>query len=126
MRKLALLGLVIVLMIWLATSAQEAKREGQRKPAPPAEMSQPTKPQWEYKAMTRSDVARLAPKAAGDKARVDEPVPGWPMSPDSLSQGLNILGDQGWELVAIEPHFQLGHMDATYHFGPTYILRRKK
>ena len=125
MRKLAL-GLVIVLMVWLATWAQEAKREGQRDSAPPAAVSRPTKPQWEYKAMTRADVVKLAPKGAGDKAKVDEPIPGWSVNPDSLSQGLNILGDQGWELVAIEPHFQLSHMDATYHFGPTYILRRKK
>ena len=125
MRKLAL-GMALVLAAWLVTSAQEPTREGRRGSAPPAVASQTAQAQWEYRAMTRSDVAGLAPKPAGYKADIEEPIKGWPVNPESLSRGLNILGDQGWDLVAIEPFFRLEQGDLNFHYGPTYIFERKK
>jgi hypothetical protein len=124
MKKLTL-GLVVVLGAWVATRAQEAGRLDRREVAPQA-VVQPAKSRWEYRAMTRFDIVKLAPKPAVGKADGDEPIKGWPVNPNSLSQGLNILGDQGWELVAIEPHFQIPQGDVTAHFGPTYIFRRGK
>jgi hypothetical protein len=58
-------------------------------PAAPAEKKQEAKIKWEYKAATVSDIEKLAPKGSQDK----------------LTDGLNALGAQGWELVAIAPHF---------------------
>jgi hypothetical protein len=44
----------------------------------------PTK--WEYKAISHTEVARLAPKA----------------SKNPLTDGLNVLGADGWELVGVQ------------------------
>src|SRR5262249_55060781 len=45
------------------------------------------KVKWEYKAIPASDIEKLAPKG----------------SEDTLTDGLNTLGEQGWELVAVVP-----------------------
>jgi hypothetical protein len=45
------------------------------------------KVKWEYKALTAPNVEKLAPKGSGDR----------------LTDGLNQLGEQGWELVAVVP-----------------------
>jgi hypothetical protein len=76
--------------------------------------------------MTRFDLVKLAPKAAEDKTDADEPIKGWPINPNAVAQGLNVLGDEGWELVAIEPHFPIAQGEMTVHFGPTYVFRRRK
>jgi hypothetical protein len=47
------------------------------------------KVKWEYKALTVADIEKLAPKGSQDK----------------LTDGLDSLGDQGWELVAVAPGF---------------------
>jgi RNA polymerase sigma factor (sigma-70 family) len=44
---------------------------------------------WEYKALSRQDVEESAPKDVKDR----------------MLAGLNALGDQGWELTAIDPFF---------------------
>jgi len=53
--------------------------------------SSDSKPQvkvkWEYKTLTEADIEKLAPAGSQDK----------------LTDGLNKLGDQGWELVTIIP-----------------------
>src|SRR5215471_9031065 len=43
--------------------------------------------QWEYKALRASRVAELAPKS----------------STDTMSDGLTVLGAEGWEMVAVDP-----------------------
>jgi hypothetical protein len=45
------------------------------------------KVKWEYKAIRVRDIETLAPRDSGDK----------------LTEGLNALGEQGWELVAVQP-----------------------
>jgi RNA polymerase sigma factor (sigma-70 family) len=45
------------------------------------------RPRWEYKAITRAEVMKLAPRDSKNK----------------LTDGLNDLGNDGWELVGIEP-----------------------
>jgi RNA polymerase sigma factor (sigma-70 family) len=73
--------------------------------------------EWEYKALPRSNwasmplgsVEGLAPKGSVDR----------------LTDGLNKLGEQGWELVAIEPDRQLSARALPP--GPaTYIFKRRK
>jgi hypothetical protein len=45
------------------------------------------KVKWEYKALTDPDIEKLAPEGSQDK----------------LTDGLNKLGDKGWELVTVVP-----------------------
>src|SRR5262249_19846728 len=45
------------------------------------------RPKWEYKALSRPGVEKLAAKDSKDK----------------LTDGLNLLASEGWELVAVEP-----------------------
>jgi hypothetical protein len=53
----------------------------------PTDRKQEARPRWEYKAITAADVEKLAPKGSQDR----------------LTDGLNALGEQGWELVAVAP-----------------------
>jgi hypothetical protein len=53
----------------------------------PTDKKQELKVKWEYTALKAPDVEKLAPKG----------------SKDSLTDGLNALGEQGWELVAVVP-----------------------
>ena len=46
-----------------------------------------SKIKWEYKALTDPDIEKLAPERSQDK----------------LTDGLNKLGDKGWELVTVVP-----------------------
>jgi hypothetical protein len=56
----------------------------------PSEKKLDAKVKWEYKALTVADIEKLAPKGSQDK----------------LTDGLNALGEHGWELVAVAPgHF---------------------
>ena len=71
-------------------------RNRPRKQAAPAEASA----KWEYKSLTRSEVTKLADKDSKSK----------------LTDGLNVLGNEGWELVGIEPGTPMG-MGSTGGFG---------
>jgi RNA polymerase sigma factor (sigma-70 family) len=56
--------------------------------APAAAPQRAGRPRWEYKAITRTEVLKLAPQDSKNK----------------LTDGLNVLGNDGWELVGIEPY----------------------
>jgi hypothetical protein len=60
--------------------------------------------QWEYKALRASRVAELAPRG----------------SSDAMSDGLTVLGDDGWEMVAVDPPI------VNPNLAPTYIFKRPK
>jgi RNA polymerase sigma factor (sigma-70 family) len=84
----ALLLLVLILGVGvglLRTPAQAPKKPA----ADPALVEKKPEPRvrWEYKAISPEDVKKLARKG----------------SKDSLTDGLNVLGGQGWELVAVHP-----------------------
>ena len=55
---------------------------------PPDKGEAKVRAQWEYKALSRQGIIDLEFRRRGT---------------DSLDDGLNELGKQGWELVAIEP-----------------------
>ena len=55
--------------------------------AAPSEKKPQAKVKWEYKALTNPDIEKLAPEGSQDK----------------LTDGLNKLGDKGWELVTVLP-----------------------
>jgi hypothetical protein len=60
--------------------------------------------QWEYKALRASRVTDLAPKG----------------SADPMSDGLTVLGAEGWDMVAVDPPI------VDPRLGPTYIFKRPK
>jgi hypothetical protein len=51
------------------------------------DQKQEVKVQWQYKVITRPELEKLAPRGSKDR----------------FTAGLNALGEQGWELVAVEP-----------------------
>ena len=53
----------------------------------PSDKKQDIKVKWEYKAIPASEIEKLARKT----------------SEDMLTPGLNTLGEEGWELVAVVP-----------------------
>jgi RNA polymerase sigma factor (sigma-70 family) len=73
---------------------------------PPARASWP---RWEYKALTRTEIETLGRKGEGGFR---------------LTVGLNELGAQGWELVAIEPGAAGRGGDAAGASSSTYVFRR--
>jgi hypothetical protein len=60
--------------------------------------------QWQYKALRAGRVADLAPRG----------------STDTMSDGLSVLGADGWEMVAVDPPI----VDPS--LGPTYIFKRMR
>jgi len=68
--------------------------------------AQPAAPRgkWEYKVLTPTAIEELGGKDGG-----------------ALAAGLNKLGDEGWELVAIEP----GHVPPPVKL-PRYVFKRPK
>jgi hypothetical protein len=67
---------------------------GQPAPPVPRDKKPPVKVKWQYKALTDPDIEKLAPRG----------------SQDALLDGLNKLGDQGWELVTVIPGGRGGAM----------------
>jgi RNA polymerase sigma factor (sigma-70 family) len=68
-------------------------------------------PRWEYKALARTEIEALGRKGEGGYR---------------LTVGLNQLGAQGWELVAVEPGMQTGGgggLPPTFS-SSTYVFRR--
>jgi RNA polymerase sigma factor (sigma-70 family) len=63
------------------------------RPTPaPVETKREPRVKWEYKAIAGRSIEQLAP----------------PESKDKLTDGLNALGEQGWELVTVEPNASWG------------------
>jgi hypothetical protein len=107
--------LVVVLGIALAAVSPSAAQRtvvfvppNQKQEAP----KQAAKVKWEYKAITPNGIERLAPKGSKDK----------------LTDGLNALGDQGWDLVAIETgrSLQGGLGGLGGGTSSTYVFKRPK
>jgi RNA polymerase sigma factor (sigma-70 family) len=67
------------------TPAQETRPLGER-------VQRAERPRWEYKAVTRADIMKLAARDSKNR----------------LTDGLNVLGNDGWELVGIEPGAVVG------------------
>lgn len=69
-------------------------------------VAQPSAPRskWEYKVLSPPAIETLGG-----------------MEVEALAAGLNILGDAGWELVAIEP----GHLPAPVKL-PRYVFKRPR
>jgi hypothetical protein len=85
--KAAILGLLAVVILAPGRSAIVTPPAGQSTTSAPTDKKPQVKVKWEYKALSDPDIEKLAPEG----------------SPDKLTDGLNKLGDQGWELVTVVP-----------------------
>jgi hypothetical protein len=114
---LIVLGVGIMTTVWTQTWAQQ---QGGKQP-PPERTGQVAKPRWEYKALLRMDVEELAPEQNGGSS-----LPG--ADTTRLTQGLNALGSDGWEMVAIEPYHlvKVEGITNTNIYEIIYIFRRQE
>ena len=122
-RHIALVAALLLATAALAASqAPEAIPPG---PALPGESSLPgefgpsVRPvehaRWEYKVLPRTDVVRRSPKHRGEFIKPEDVL-------GDLNAGLAALGNEGWELVALEPYHKEGYVS-----WPTlYIFRRPR
>ncbi len=87
---------------------------------------QAPKAKWEYKALKRRDVEKLAPKPTSPATGGDYEG----MNVENLNQGLILLGGEGWELVTIEPFhhdsYKEGTTQVNFNYFPTYVFKRPK
>jgi hypothetical protein len=74
------------------------------RPVPASAQPASTRVRWEYKLLTPTAIEALSGK-----------------EPGAFLSGLNKLGEDGWELVAIEP----GHVPAPVRL-PRYLFKRPK
>jgi RNA polymerase sigma factor (sigma-70 family) len=110
----------VVLLVAVVLGAGVAGTSAGKQPVPPAPGDQKqaarveARGKWEYKALSPAGIERLAPEGSKDK----------------LTDGLNTLGDQGWELAAVEPGATvagLGKTGGTSGSMPsTYLFKRPK
>jgi hypothetical protein len=77
------------LSLLLGPAVVATRAAGQTATPGPGDKKQEIKVKWQYKALTAPDIEKLAPNGSQDK----------------LTDGLNMLGEQGWELVAVAQGF---------------------
>jgi RNA polymerase sigma factor (sigma-70 family) len=114
LKKLKIAAVVLLLVVFgaLLGAAGASRAEQAAAPVAPRQKQegakQAAKVKWEYKAISPHGIEQLAPKGSKDK----------------LTDGLNALGDQGWELVAISPGKSPGGgLGGTIS---TYVFKRPK
>jgi hypothetical protein len=90
MRFLSWMAVLLVGVLLLGAWSPAAVGEEAPKPKPALG------PKWEYRVLAKREVAELGKK--------------------DLAAGLNKLGDEGWELVAVEPQAGRSSGQPTYYF----------
>lgn len=106
MRNGLLLGCVAAVIAALGVSVSDAQRKEDkdkdppkvRPVQPPDGVRIPVRAKWEYKALSKKDIVDLA---------------------KGFAEGLNHLGEEGWELVAMD----MGENPATYIFKRSKAAR---
>ena len=85
--KLAILVLLAAVILVPGLAKVVTPAAGQTATPAPSDKKPQVKVKWEYKALTEPDIEKLAPAGSQDK----------------LTDGMNTLGDKGWELVTVVP-----------------------
>lgn len=70
---------------------------------------------WEYKALPRAEIVQMAPGRQGEYILPKDLL-------EDFNRGLEVLGSQGWELVAVEPYHKEGYVS----WPALYTFRRPK
>jgi RNA polymerase sigma factor (sigma-70 family) len=93
-----------------ALSEAREKAEAQAIPSAPDKGEAKVKTRWEYKALSHDEIKALEFNRRGT---------------DTAEGGLNMLGDEGWELVAIEPPVR-GVASPLADRPALYVFKRQK
>jgi hypothetical protein len=96
-----LLALCVALALLTTSYFFQGPTAGGQQPA--------ARPKWEYKALARVGIEHLAPSG----------------SKEPLTDGLNALGNDGWELVTIAPPSESG-VNPKFTTPATYLFKRSK
>jgi hypothetical protein len=94
-------------------AVEKAERDKAEKEAVPSVLDKgeaKIKTRWEYKALSHDEIKALEFKRRGT---------------DTAEGGLNMLGDEGWELVAIEPPVR-GPASPFGDRPALYVFKRQK
>ncbi|HVS37770.1 MAG TPA: secretin N-terminal domain-containing protein [Gemmataceae bacterium] len=85
------MALIVVIAVGSSALAGDAGKD-------PGKLNAPASPKWEYKALKATEIIDLG---KGDQ-----------------NAGLNVLGDEGWELVAVEPSVPGGRVlkESSFYF----------
>jgi len=70
---------------------------------------------WEYKVLPRPEIIETAPGHHGEYILPKDLL-------GDFNAGLQVLGEQGWELVAVEPY----HTEGYVKWPAMYVFRRPK
>lgn len=70
---------------------------------------------WEYKTLPRAEIVQLAPGHQGEYILPKDLL-------EDLNLGLDVLGEQDWELVAVEPYHKEGYVS----WPALYTFRRPR
>src|SRR5262249_7943430 len=112
--KAAMTVVLAASLLMLGTAAVMPRTSAKEQLGPVADGDRRVRPKWEYKVMDKSEIGALAKsEVVGlvDKQR--------------LADGLNALGDEGWELVTIEAGVPAGQRGLAP--APTrYVFKREK
>ena len=110
-------ALIVIALVPLAAIGLANLTPAQEAPPGPllTETTPPAASAWDYKALPRKEVVRLAPGHRGDYIRPEDLL-------DDFNAGLGVLGDAGWQLVAVEPYHKEGYVS----WPAIYVFRRPK
>ncbi len=93
-----------------------------------AQGGRPPRIAYEYRAMTRVALENSTPPDPDEAKNIRDVIEG--MSTPRLERGLNALGAEGWELVAVEPYHERAPQGisrgVTICHDPTYLFKRTK
>jgi len=111
MSKLKIGGTILLAVFFLAlgTATLMPRSSAEEQPKASAEANKTVKTRWEYKSIAKTDFAQLKKSTV---MRSNE---------KKVADGLNVLGDEGWELAGIESYFEplgmgMGNSKAIYVF----------
>lgn len=112
--SLTFLGIVGVLVV--AATATPARTASEGTAGGPIVAAAPaTSGGWAYKVMPRAEIIEMAPGHRGEYILPKDLL-------GDLNGGLQVLGEQGWELVAVEPY----HTEGYVRWPAMYVFRRPR
>jgi HlyD family secretion protein len=113
--KAAVTLILAVFLLTLGTASVMPRTSAEEQPKAVAGGIKGAKLRWEYKILDRMEVEALTKSKV---MRIDQ---------QHMVDGLNALGDEGWELVGIEPGQSPPVHLPNLGFGPThYVFKREK
>jgi RNA polymerase sigma factor (sigma-70 family) len=108
--KKAAVALLVVFSLLAGAAVMSRTTAGEQPDRAALEKEAKGRPRWEYKALSHDEIKAIEFKKRGM---------------DSVEGGLNMLGDEGWDLVAIEPPVR-GPASPFGDRPSLYVFKRQK